>query len=499
MKLSELLPRLPAAQATPGDPEIREIKLDSRRVTPGALFAALRGAHGDGNDFVDAAIASGAAAILSERAPRRGGVPWLTAPDARAALAVAAWELEGRPDRRLKLVGITGTNGKTTVSHLVQAILNAGGPRCGLLGTIAYDWGAPKVAAWRTTPEAPDLAAFFRMMVRHDLDSCAMEVSSHALALKRVFGLRFAAAVFTNLTRDHLDFHLTMENYFEVKALLFEQIASGGVAAVNADDEWGRKLIERLAAHDQLVHRPWGRHEKAVVRPLGVALDLNGIRGALATPSGPLEFRSPLIGEPNLQNLMAAVAVCEGMGIPLPQIADGLASLPGVPGRFERVEAGQPFSVIVDYAHTDDALKNCLATLRQLGASRLITVFGCGGNRDRGKRPLMGAVATRLSDVVILTSDNPRDEEPAAIARDVEPGIKAELRGGKRHEVILERGAAIARAIALAKAGDVVAICGKGHEPHQTIAGVDHPFLDAEVARAALAALREQHGLFVGR
>ena len=504
MKLSELIRHLPVTQEVPGDPEITAIKLDSRRVQPGTLFAALRGEKADGNAYIDAALAQGAAAILSDREPSRK-VPWLKATDARVALALAAWMLEGRPDKKLRLIGVTGTNGKTTVSHLIQAILNEGGPSCGLLGTITYDWGTSRVPAWRTTPEAPDLAEFFKMMVRHGLESCVMEVSSHALALKRVHGLEFAAAVFTNLTRDHLDFHATMENYFEAKRQLFSQLAeagigeSGGVAAVGVDDDWGIKLASLLEAHPGVKFRRFGHRENAEIRPLGVALDLQGIRGEIHTPSGILALHSPLLGEPNLQNILAAVAACEGLGVPLPQIAAGLANVAGVPGRFERIEAGQPFSVVVDYAHTDDALKNCLATLRQLGARRLITVFGCGGGRDRGKRPLMGAVAMRLSDLVILTSDNPRDEDPLAIARDVEPGIRAELRGGKRHETILDRTAAIARALEMARAGDVVAICGKGHETMQTIAGVDHPFNDAAAARAGLEALKAKDGLFVGQ
>jgi UDP-N-acetylmuramoyl-L-alanyl-D-glutamate--2,6-diaminopimelate ligase len=242
----------------------------------------------------------------------------------------------------------------------------------------------------------------------------------------------------------------------------------------------------------------FGRHAGAQVRPDGVTLDLQGIRGGMALPGGRIEFSSPLLGEPNLQNILAAAAAAAGTGVAGEKIAAGLANLRGVCGRFERIEAGQPFTVVVDYAHTDDALKNCLSTLRNLGAKRLITVFGCGGNRDKGKRPLMGAVATRLSDLIILTSDNPRDEDPAQIARDIEPGIRAELRGGKRHEVILERAAAIRRALELAKTGDVVAICGKGHEATQTIAGVEHPFSDQAVAREGLEKLRARDGLFVG-
>jgi UDP-N-acetylmuramoyl-L-alanyl-D-glutamate--2,6-diaminopimelate ligase len=355
------------------------------------------------------------------------------------------------------------------------------------------------VPAWRTTPEAADLAGFFSAMTLRGTKACVMEVSSHALALQRVHGLEFDAAVFTNLTRDHLDYHVTMEAYMAAKAALFDQVKPGGVAAVNLDDEHGEKLARDLRSRRPEIRvLGFGRHADSAVQPEAVALDLQGIRGALKTPVGRLEFSSPLLGEPNLQNLLAAVAATAGAGVEGDAISRGIARLQGVSGRFERIEAGQPFSVVVDYAHTDDALKCCLATLRALGAKRLITVFGCGGNRDKGKRPLMGAVATRLSDLIILTSDNPRDEDPAQIARDVEPGIRAELRGAKRHEVILERAAAIQRALELAKSGDVVAICGKGHESTQTVAGVEHPFSDQAVARAGLEKLRARDGLFVG-
>ncbi len=501
MKLSELARRIHAAPADAGagDADITSVVIDSRKAQPGSLFAALHGLKCDGHDFVDGALQRGAVAVLSDREPVRPGVPWLKAADPRAAAALAAWALAGDPQEKLRLYGITGTNGKTTVAHLIQAILAAAGIPAGLIGTIAYDCGEAPVPAWRTTPEAADLAGFFSAMKLRGTTACVMEVSSHALALQRVHGLAFDAAVFTNLTRDHLDFHHTLEAYMAAKSALFAQLKPGGVAAINLDDEQGEKLARDLRARRPDIRvRGFGRHADAAVRPDEVALDLQGIRGALQTPGGRLEFSSPLLGEPNLQNLLAAVAATDGAGVARDAIARGIAGLHGVCGRFERIEAGQPFSVVVDYAHTDDALKCCLSTLRNLGAKRLLTVFGCGGNRDKGKRPLMGAVATRLSDIIILTSDNPRDEDPALIVKDVEPGIRAELRGGKRHEVILDRAAAIWRALELAKAGDVVVICGKGHEATQTVAGVEHPFSDQAVARAGLEHLRARHGLFVG-
>ena len=469
-------------------PPITAVAYDSRQVRPGAAFVAMRGEKADGYDFVPQAIAAGAALIVAEQpAIAAGDVPWIQVRDGRLALARLGAEVAGHPSREIPVIGVTGTNGKTTTTYLLAAVLDAAGRSAGVMGTVHYKIGDTTREAARTTPEASDVQLMLREMVTAGNRSCVMEVSSHALALKRFDGLRFAAAVFTNLTRDHLDFHADMETYFAAKRRLFEMLPDDAPGVINADDA-------RAAALAAICTRPvtYGIQKPADVRPERLAMDLAGVRFDAVTPAGAVTVRSSLVGRPNVYNLLAATAAAVAIGLPLPAIASGLADLPGVPGRFEVVSApGDAVTVVVDYAHTDDALRNLLETARPLTAGRLITVFGCGGDRDRTKRPLMGMVAARLSDVVVITSDNPRSEDPLAIIEEIKRGIPAgeAAAGGRVPDVtaIADRAEAIEWAVVRARPGDVVLVAGKGHEKTQHIGGRVLPFDDAAVSRAALA------------
>ncbi len=484
MKLGDLVSRIPgAALFGPEELALSSIVYDSRAVQAGALFAAIRGVKEDGNVYVDAALKKGAAAVLSERPPRPE-VPWLQVPDAREGLAAAAACFYGDPARALTLVGVTGTNGKTTTAFLTEAALRAGGHTAGLLGTVIYRIGERVLTAVRTTPESSDLQALFRQMLDLRCSHAVLEVSSHSLVLKRVHGCDFAVAVFTNLTRDHLDFHGDMESYFAAKRVLFDKLLrQGGHAIINADDDWGVKLAASLPGRNVWTYSLQGQ---ATLRAEGIAASLLGTRFIARTPAGDIAIDSPLLGLFNVRNLLAAMGAALAAGVEPEAVRAGLSGVKGVPGRLERVEAGQDFTIVVDYAHTDDALKNLLETVRALGPRRVITVFGCGGDRDRTKRPLMGAVASRLSDVVIVTSDNPRREPPETIIEEIERGI-ARGASKERHRIV-DRREAISRALALARAGDVVVIAGKGHETYQTLRDRDIPFDDRQVARELLAA-----------
>jgi UDP-N-acetylmuramoyl-L-alanyl-D-glutamate--2,6-diaminopimelate ligase len=381
-------------------------------------------------------------------------------------------------------VGITGTNGKTTTAALVDAILRAAGKRVGLLGTVQYRVGDRATEATRTTPESSDLQHLFREMVDDGCTHAVLEVSSHSLALKRVHGCAFRVAVFTNLTRDHLDFHGDMDAYFASKRILFEgNLRHDGCAVVNLDDDRGAALakVTRGRVLTYAIDNP------ADLKAHEIALSLTGTSFRATTPAGDLEVRSPLLGRFNVQNLLAAMGAALGLGVGADTVLAALASFAGVPGRVERVDCGQDFAVVVDYAHTDDALRNLLETVRELGPRRIITVFGCGGDRDRTKRPLMGAMASRLSDVAIVTSDNPRSEPPEAILAEIQSGMSG-TRAAERH-VIVDRREAIAKALELARAGDAVVIAGKGHETYQVLRDRTVPFDDRQVAREALSRL----------
>ena len=464
------------------------VTYDSRQVKPGWVFVALSGQKADGVAFVQDAIAAGAIAIVADR-PASSACPvaWIVVGDARLALALLSAELFGHPSRRMTVVGITGTNGKTTTAYVLRSIFEAAGRRCGLIGTVTGRIGEQQVAATRTTPEAPDAQSAMRDMVDIGCEACVMEVSSHALALRRVDGTRFSAAVFTNLTRDHLDFHHDMEGYFAAKRRLFEMLPAEAPALINADDP-------RAASLRDVARRPvtYGMHREADVTPGPLSFTLRGLVFDVHTPQGSVHLTSRLVGKPNAYNILAAVGTAAALGIPAGAIEQGVARLSGVPGRFEVVSSSEDdITVVVDYAHTDDALRNLLETARPLAPRRLITMFGAGGDRDRTKRPLMGMVAARLSDVVVITSDNPRGEDPARIIDEVKRGAEPESRqGGAEVVAVPDRRDAIAQALDRASRGDVVLIAGKGHEKYQEIGGRILPFDDVAVAREALEARR---------
>jgi UDP-N-acetylmuramoyl-L-alanyl-D-glutamate--2,6-diaminopimelate ligase len=411
--------------------------------------------------------------------------------DPRLALALLAAEFFGHPSRDMRVVGITGTNGKTTTSYLLSAMFDAAGVQTGLMGTVTYRIGSRALAATRTTPEAPELQSMMREMVDSGCGACVMEVSSHALALRRADGIRFAAAVFTNLTRDHLDFHSGMEDYFAAKRRLFELLPDDAPAAINADDPRGATLVD-------LCGRPvtYGINKPADVSPGPLSYSLAGLSFDIRSRRGPVHVESKLVGKPNVYNILAATTAAIELGVPIDAIEEGLRRLAGVPGRFEVVSnRGDDVTVVVDYAHTDDALRNLLETARPMASRRLITVFGAGGDRDRTKRPLMGMVAARLSDVVIITSDNPRSEDPAQIIEEVKRGADPETRqSGADVRAVADRRDAIAQAVQTADAGDVVLIAGKGHEKYQEIGGRVLHFDDIEVAREALETRRLKSG-----
>ncbi len=482
-----------SAPVAPPSLAITGIAHDSRRVEPGHVFVALRGQHADGTAFVAQAIARGAAAVVSqEAAPADTVVPWAQVSDARLALALLAVEVHGDPSRRMQVVGITGTNGKTTTAYLMASIFEAAGVHCGLLGTVAYRIGSDVREATRTTPEAPDVQALLAEMVDSGCDACVLEVSSHALALRRVDGITFAAAIFTNLTRDHLDFHADMEDYFQAKRRLFELLPRDRPAVINADDPRAASLIETSGPSIT-----YGINRPADVSPSPLSYSLQGLAFDARTPRGTIALRSTLVGRPNVYNILAAVATAVALDIPTEAIERGISSLVAVPGRFQVVSTpADDVTVVVDYAHTDDALRNLLETARPLAAGRIITVFGCGGDRDRTKRPLMGMVAGRLSDVILITSDNPRSEEPARIIEEIQRGITPETKkvGAQRVLAIVDRREAIEEAVRSAAPGDLVLVAGKGHEKYQVIGTQTLPFDDVEVAQTALADRRTAQG-----
>ncbi|RPJ70602.1 MAG: UDP-N-acetylmuramoyl-L-alanyl-D-glutamate--2,6-diaminopimelate ligase [Acidobacteria bacterium] len=490
--LGDLVPAGTPLPSAAGGRQVKGLAYDSRRVVPGSLFVALKGQKTDGAAFAVQALSKGAVAVVAE-APRPEAVPdatWIHVRDGRHAMARLAAAFYGRPSDDLQLVGITGTNGKTTTAYLLSALFEAAGIRCGMLGTVVYRVGREERPATRTTPEAVDVQHMLREMVQAGCSACAMEVSSHALVLDRVADVRFRAGVFTNLTRDHLDFHGAMETYFKAKLRLFEELDRGGTAVVNVDDPRGPSILPAVAGRTLT----YAIDHEADVKPGPIEFSLDGLAFSARTPAGPIEVRTRLVGRPNAYNVLATAATGVALGLPLEGISRGLGAVEGVPGRFEIVSGPRDdVNVVVDYAHTDDALRNLLETARPLARHRLITVFGCGGDRDRTKRPLMGAVATRMSDLVIVTSDNPRTEDPAAIIAEIRRGIPPEDRNGRHRKVmeVVDRRTAIERAINLAEPGDVVLLAGKGHEKYQVIGDKVLPFDDAAVARAALARRRE--------
>jgi UDP-N-acetylmuramoyl-L-alanyl-D-glutamate--2,6-diaminopimelate ligase len=487
---------------------VKAVGYDSRRVVPGSLFVALKGQKHDGVEFAVQALARGAMAVVAETGrPPEVAAPWIVVSDARLAMARTAAAFYQNPSRELAVVGITGTNGKTTTAYLVNALFEAAGIHCGMLGTIVYRTGGEDRPATRTTPESVDVQQMLREMVTRGCGACAMEVSSHALSQRRVDRTRFAAGVFTNLTRDHLDFHGDMESYFGAKRRLFDMLGPDGAAVLNIDDPRGPSL-SGMAGRTLT----YAVDRQADIYPATLTYSLRGFECEAVTPAGRIEVRSQLVGRPNVYNVLAAIGAAIACGLPLDAIAQGLAALDRVPGRFQVVSGpADDITVVVDYAHTDDALKNLLETARPLATARLVTVFGAGGERDRTKRPLMGAVAARLSDLVIITSDNPRGEDPAEIIEEIKRGVAmpsertrpAESREGQpkytppkatAHMAIVDRKLAIERAISLARPDDVVVIAGKGHEKYQVVGDREIPFDDVAVAQQALEHRREGRG-----
>jgi UDP-N-acetylmuramoyl-L-alanyl-D-glutamate--2,6-diaminopimelate ligase len=495
VKLRELLHGIEAEVSGNADVQVTGLHYDSRRIQPWCLFVAIQGEKADGRQFIPQAIERGAAAVLLAGS---AGVPpttgsagrapvWVKVTDPRKALALSAANFYQHPGRALRLTGVTGTNGKTTTCYLIESILAAAGYKAGLFGTIEYRLAGRRRPAPHTTPESLDLQAMLAELRDLGGTHAVMEVSSHALALDRVYGCPFHTAVFTNLTRDHLDFHGTMEAYFAEKRKLFDGWGAPPPAwrVLNRDDPTWHSL-QAVQGPSKLL--TYGLGASADVRPDERKPTPNSGRFTITTSWGPIESRSPLLGRPNAYNVLAAVAAALSLRIEMHSIEAGLAALENVPGRFERVKAGQPFLVAVDYAHTDDALRNLLATARGLLApgARVITVFGCGGDRDRAKRPLMGEAAGSMSDLVVLTSDNPRSEDPLAIIDDALPGLQ---KTGARHHLEPDRRKAIELAIGEARANDIVLIAGKGHEDYQVIGAQKLHFDDREVAREVLASL----------
>ncbi|MEP6714427.1 MAG: UDP-N-acetylmuramoyl-L-alanyl-D-glutamate--2,6-diaminopimelate ligase [Terriglobia bacterium] len=481
MNLSDVLAEVPLLSELPpalAHTEIKGLDYDSRRVSPSFLFFAFPGARVDGRDFASQAVAQGAIAVVSEMAaPADFRAPWIQVPHGRQALALASGTFYGHPDRKLNLTGITGTNGKTTTSFLLDSILRTAGFVTALVGTIEYRLGPKVLPAANTTPESLDLYRLFTELDRMGGTHATMEISSHALALGRVHGIAFHTAVFTNLTRDHLDFHKTMEAYFEAKRLLFK---SPRYSAINRDDEWGRRIPEAGSQSEILWY---GLGSDAMMRARHINSGLQGLSFEITLDKVAFDVRSPLIGKINVYNILAACAAAMTFQIPTDVIAKGIAACTGVPGRFERVDEGQPFAVVVDYSHTDDALKNAIAVARGLKPKRVITLFGCGGDRDHTKRPIMGQVAAEGSDLVIVTSDNPRSEDPLQIINDVLVGVR---RSDTKTIVEPDRATAIRKAIEEARAGDIVLLAGKGHETYQIFRDRTIHFDDREVSREAL-------------
>lgn len=458
--------------------EITSIEYDSRRVTPGALFVALPGGQVDGAIYIEEAARRGAVAVVAQTACALGGhFPCVQVANARFAMALLAGTFYGHPAARLCPVGITGTNGKTTVSFMLREIFKAAGRRPGLLGTVRYEIGERVLPASRTTPEAPDIQSMIFQMDRSGCDSVIMEISSHALDQYRVEGLLFDVGVFTNLTQDHLDYHGTLEEYFEVKSRLFSQVRRHSI--INRDDPWGRRLLAEGVAVDAI---SYGFEEGAQVRGFHAETHAKGSQMRVESPWGDVEISLQLIGRFNLYNALAALATAAALDIPLETIRKALAEMENVPGRLEAVGTSKHKRIFVDYAHTDDALSNVLTALREITPGRLVVVFGCGGNRDTGKRRLMGEVASRLADYSVITNDNPRNEVPEEISADIAAGFDSE----RKYETILDRRAAIARGIELIGKKDVLLIAGKGHETVQEVGGAIFPFDDRETVRELL-------------
>lgn len=493
MRLDELVSKT-AVSAVYGstDRPVAGISVDSRKVAQGDLFVALPGTRNHGSSFISEALSRGASAVVSQDRVERGEATNLIVPDARQALADLAGAYFGKPSSEMKVAGVTGTNGKTTTAFLIQHICNTALQRCGLVGTIHCQIGEEIIPATHTTPDALEVQRLLSLMRDAGCKSVVMEVSSHAIVQKRINGMEFDAAVFTNLTQDHLDYHGTMEAYFEAKASFLQGLEGQrfkvGTALVNIDDRYGAQLFDRLQ-HDGSKSFSFGLGARADFRASNCRTDVNGSSFQLDATGRSWLVRVPLIGTFNIYNALGALAAAYAMGVDMRTAVLALASAPPIPGRMQPVPGKRAFKVFVDYAHTDDALAKALKTLRDLQPSRIITVFGCGGDRDPKKRALMGAVAESLSDWSIVTSDNPRSETPEDIARDIVSGKRRQ-----NYEVVLDRKEAIQKAIEMAQLKDIVLIAGKGHEKEQEIEGKKYPFDDVAIAASALENLSSEFG-----
>ncbi|MDF7801327.1 UDP-N-acetylmuramoyl-L-alanyl-D-glutamate--2,6-diaminopimelate ligase [Pontiellaceae bacterium B1224] len=481
MKLNALLESITSVVTSGSSTaDVVGVTCDSRAVKPGWLFVAISGHQVDGSEFITQAVSNGAIVVVSENELSLGsGVVHVQVNQARVALAEAANAFYGDLSRTMPIIGVTGTNGKTTTTYMIRDVLRADGRKPGLLGTVAYEIGERVLPAARTTPEAPDIHALFAQMKDAGCDAAVMEVSSHAIALHRVHGIDFNISVFTNLTQDHLDYHNDMATYFDVKSKLFQMLEKDHdhKAVINMDDPWGRKLIEEKNLKADVVS--YGFHERAMVFASDASVKAGGTSFRVVTPWGDADIHLQLLGRFNIHNALAALSVGGLCGVGLPTMVRALENIRAIPGRLELVEKRKGRKFFVDYAHTDDALKNVLTTLREICKGRLIVVFGCGGNRDRGKRRMMGQVAAALADYSIVTSDNPRDEEPEAIVADIVEGFEDPA----SFTVVLDRFDAIKKAVRMAKRKDVVLIAGKGHETYQEFKGTIVPFDDRETVR----------------
>ncbi len=485
MRLSEILKYLKVKKFVGNENvDVRGIAYDSREVDEGELFVAIKGLNVDGHRFIPEAVLAGAVAVILEDDLIDDSyfvgrnVAKIVVPDSRKALAVVSSVFYGFPSEKLKLVGVTGTNGKTTTTHLIKSILEYGGLKTGLIGTINYVIGNEIISASQTTPESLELNRFIGKMVEKGISACVMEVSSHALALDRVYGLDFDVGVFTNLTQDHLDFHRTFEAYFQAKKILFDSLKQSAYAIYNIDDPYGEKIV----ADTKATKLSYGKSERADVRIKEFKFSFDGTYVVVQLPTGAeLEINSKLIGEFNVYNISSAVAVGYILGIEHEDIKRGIEAVENVKGRFEKIISPDGYTVIIDYAHTPDALEKCIDAIlkvrEQVGGGKLITVFGCGGDRDKGKRPIMGRISTEKSDITIITSDNPRFEDPEKIISDILDGVKENA----VYYVFVDRKEAIERALEMAERNDIVLIAGKGHEEYQIIRDIKVPFSDSQI------------------
>lgn len=484
MRIKELFNRAGINAEIAGDFEVKGISCNSKHILDGFIFIAVRGASRDGHDFVEEAVKKGAKAVISQQSSvnsqQQKSVPVILVKDSRRALINLAKEFYGNPSEKIKVIGITGTNGKTTVSYIIEALLKEAGFIPAVLGTINYRFKDVEIPSWNTTPGVLDLQAMLADMSGQGVNYAVMEVSSHAAEQERIEGIKFHSAIFTNLTQDHLDYHQTIENYFNAKARLFKSLASPAFAVVNIDDQYGLRLKGLIPVKTVT----YGIESSASVKARDIRFDIAHTEFTLESDGLEFKFTTPLVGRHNVYNILAAVAWAKEAGIDFKIIVAGIKKFGFVPGRLERINADSGFNVFVDYAHTQDALYNVITTLRELSPARLIVVFGCGGERDKDKRPKMGRVVSELADYSIITSDNPRSEDPEDIVADIKKGINKD-----NYCVVLDRRQAIKMALALAKKGDTVLLAGKGHENYQVMKDKILHFDDREVARECLKSI----------